>query len=129
MARMQAESAPGLKVPTPAEIEMWSRAMIRSTPDFAVLFVDLRCSVGAWLGAAERLFGYTEAEAVGMPFQQLFTPEDVQRGLDQQEMALALAGGRSEDERWHRRKDGSRFWSSGVLHAVRDEAGNTLVLC
>jgi signal transduction histidine kinase len=59
----------------------------------------------------------------------LFTEEDKRRGLDVHEMAVALSQGRSEDDRWHVRKDGSQFWASGVLTAVKDEDGVTIGLC
>jgi two-component system CheB/CheR fusion protein len=38
-------------------------------------------------------------------------------------MTLARAANRSEDDRWHVRKDGNRFWGSGVLLALHDTAG------
>src|SRR4051794_30336679 len=41
-------------------------------------------------------------------------------------MQLALAKGRAADERWHVRKDGSRFWSSGALLPLRHDAGATI---
>ena len=53
----------------------------------------------------------------------LFTPEDVATGEHAKELATALAEGRASDDRWQMRKDGSRFWASGVTSAMRDEAG------
>jgi signal transduction histidine kinase/ActR/RegA family two-component response regulator len=35
----------------------------------------------------------------------------------------ALAEGRASDERWHRRKDGGQFWTSGTLMPMRDGPG------
>jgi predicted flavoprotein YhiN len=34
-----------------------------------------------------------------------------------------MAEGRAEDERWHVRRDGSRFWASGVVTPLYDDAG------
>jgi PAS domain S-box-containing protein len=110
------------------EIGPWVRALLETTREFSVLFIDDHGRISAWLGASEYLFGYTEAEAVGMPFGALFTPEDRTLGLDRQECQVALSGGRSEDDRWHVRRDGSRFWGSGVLEAVYDDAGRVAVL-
>ena len=39
-------------------------------------------------------------------------------------MDQALAQGRASDDRWHIRKDGSRFWCSGMLMAARDAQGS-----
>jgi PAS domain S-box-containing protein len=39
---------------------------------------------------------------------------------------LAKTVGRFEDEGWRVRKDGTRFWASAVLDAVRDDDGNVI---
>jgi PAS domain S-box-containing protein len=111
-----------------ATVNAWLRSLLKSTREFALVLLSADGGIAAWLGASELMFGYTEDEAVGMPFAALFTEEDVARGLDKQERDLALSGGRSEDDRWHVRKDGTRFWGSGVLEAVRDDAGNIVAL-
>ena len=40
-------------------------------------------------------------------------------------MDTALETGRSEDERWHVRKDGSQFWASGVMQPLRTDTNVT----
>ena len=113
----------------------WLAAALRDNVDVAVIFFTPEAVVADWLGAAERLFGYTRDEALGLPFSFLFTEEDKGLGLDRQELALACASGRSEDDRWHVRKNGGRFWASGVLTAVRGPSsqpqgeGEIVVLC
>ena len=72
------------------------------------------------LGAAERIFGYRKAEALQLELADLFTADDRRLRLDQQELAAASALGRSEDERWHVRKDGSLSWASGGMAAIRN---------
>jgi PAS domain-containing protein len=39
-------------------------------------------------------------------------------------MKASLEGGAGDDDRWHVRKDGSRFWSGGVMTTLRDEDSN-----
>ncbi|WP_298231648.1 chemotaxis protein CheB [uncultured Azohydromonas sp.] len=90
------------------------RLLAESTKDYAILTMDLQGRVTTWNHGAERLFGWSEAEALGQPVDMLFTPEDVEAGVPEQERVRARDTGRSEDERWHQRKDGSRFWCSGV---------------
>jgi two-component system CheB/CheR fusion protein len=43
--------------------------------------------------------------------------------VPERETRTALATGRAADDRFHLRKDGSRFWASGVLMSMRDTAG------
>jgi PAS domain S-box-containing protein len=100
------------------------RLLVESTEDYAIFMVDREGRVADWNVGAERIFGYREEEMVGKPVSILFTPEDVQSGAPEEELRKAVAEGRAEDERWHMRKDGTRFWASGVVTPIRDEAGN-----
>ena len=111
-----------------AIIDRWMRSLLASTTENAVVILTCEGEILAWLGAAESLFGYGEAEAVGMPLSRLFTSEDVAGQLDRQERELALSSGRSEDDRWHVRKDGNRFWGSGVMEPVLDDQGAVVAL-
>jgi len=51
-----------------------------------------------------------------------FTEEDVRMGRPE-EYLEAAGEGRSEDEHWVVRKDGSRFWAGTVLTALHDDEG------
>jgi len=102
------------------------RLMIESVRDYAIFSIDLRGRVSSWNAGAERLFGFPEPEIRGRDTDVLFTPEDRVAGIPRLEMFQAEASGRAEDERWHHRKDGSRFFASGMVTAVRDEAGTLL---
>ena len=68
------------------------------------------------------MWRYSEEEFVGLEFAQLF--RTTERSGAQQEMKKAASTGRSDDERWHVRKDGTELWVTGVLTALRDSAGH-----
>src|SRR6266851_3913578 len=74
----------------------------------------------------ERLKGYTAREIVGQSFARFYPEPEVRAGKPERELEIAQREGRFEEEGWRVRKDGSRFWASVVLSAVRDERG-TLV--
>lgn len=93
-----------------------------STRDYAIITFDDDGRVTSWNSGAQRIFGYTEAEMLGHSGQVLFTPEDRERGIPAYEMAQARKYGRVEEDRWHLRKDGKRFRSSGVLSRL-DKSG------
>jgi hypothetical protein len=99
------------------------RTVVQSVKDYAIFTMDPQRRVTHWNNAARALFGYAEDEIVGQPGDIIFTPEDRNQGAPQMEMDRAIEEGRSEDERWHLRRDGSRFWGSGVMTAIRDDAG------
>jgi len=99
------------------------RLLLDSAVDYAIVATDLDGLVTLWNEGARRTLGWTEAEMLGQSAAAFFTPEDIQAGVPQAEMRSALRHGRSTDERWHQRKDGSRFWANGELMPVLDEAG------
>jgi len=97
------------------------RLLVENVRDYAIYLMDLDGHVLTWNEGAERILQYKEAEIVGQLGDMIFVPEDRASGAPQMERATAMATGRSEDIRWHQRKDGSRFWADGVLTLIRDE--------
>jgi PAS domain S-box-containing protein len=95
-----------------------------SVQDYAIFSTTTENIVDSWNAGAERLLGYIDQEILGQPGAIIFTPEDRRRGVVEQELHQVLTTGRAEDERWHIRKDGSRFYASGIMRTVRDTAGN-----
>lgn len=94
---------------------LWQQA-----PDIAFVLLDVDGRITGWRGAAETLFGYREAETIGCPIDILFVEEDRALGLPKLEREIAVAALRSEDDRWHLRKDGMRIWVTGSLIALRE---------
>lgn len=97
------------------------RAIFESAKDFGIFTMDLEGRVMDWNPGASNIFGYQASEVIGKPASIIFTPEDLQRGVDQLELRRALLVGRSVDERWHLKKSGERIWCSGLMMALRDE--------
>jgi diguanylate cyclase (GGDEF)-like protein/PAS domain S-box-containing protein len=99
------------------------RLLVENALDHAIMRIDRQGNISSWNTGAEALFGYMESEIIGQPSSILFTPEDVANNEHDKEMETALSQGQADDDRWHVRKDGSRFWSSGVITPVKDEKG------
>jgi len=99
------------------------RLLVESVRDYALFQMDPAARITSWNSGAERLLGYSEAEIMGQSVARLFTPEDAARGEVARELETVRATGSAEEERWHVRKDGSRFFAGGVVATVRDEAG------
>jgi PAS domain S-box-containing protein len=104
-------------------VEDLYRKSIEEVKDYAIFMTDAGNLVVRWNLGAERILGYAGAEITGQSASRFFTPEDLARGEDEKELAKAAAEGRAEDERWHVRRDGTRFWASGVVTPVRGEGG------
>lgn len=98
-------------------------AVLDSAIDYAIIALDPQNKISLWNTGAEKLLGWSADEAVGRSGSIIFIPEDRARGAVDEEIATALANGRAEDERWHCRKDRSRFWGSGIMMPIRGGHG------
>jgi PAS domain S-box-containing protein len=92
---------------------------LSATEDYGIILLDPDGRVCRWSRGAERLFGLQADDVVGTLAHQIFVPPDRQAGVPETELRMARDHGRAEDERWHLRKDGSQFWASGVMIALR----------
>ena len=99
------------------------RAVFDSAVDIAIVVTDCDGVVIDWNLGAEHVFGWAAEEMIGQPADRFFTPEDRAAGRPASEMRQAREEGRAVDERWHLRKDGSRFWASGQMMPLFDEVG------
>jgi PAS domain S-box-containing protein len=112
--------------------------IVASARDYAIFTMDEDGRVTSWSPGAERVFGYTRSEALGLDAAVLFTGPDRAAGSDVLERETARENGRAEDSRWHLRKSGESFWGNGVtmrlergplkgfLKVVRDETAAKL---
>ncbi|MGB8167924.1 MAG: chemotaxis protein CheB [Chthoniobacteraceae bacterium] len=96
------------------------RLIVENAREYVIFSTDLERRVTSWNAGAERILGYSEGEILGQLADVIFTPEDRARRACEREMEIALAEGRAADERWHVRKDGTRFWGSGNMMPMRD---------
>ena len=106
--------------------DLYRRAVENDIKDYAIFLTDIDSRVINWNRGAERILGYTEDEAIGQSAFIFFTPEDRAAKEPEKELESAMTIGRAEDERWHLRRDQSRFWASGILTPVHDEAGKLI---
>jgi PAS domain S-box-containing protein len=95
------------------------KLILESAVEYAIFTLDKDLRITTWNPGAERLTGFKEEDVIGTDGSLLFTPEDQQRGALEWEVEQALTEGRAANERWHMRRDGSRFWGSGIAMALR----------
>lgn len=102
------------------------RAIVESSIDYAMVATDLSGTITTWNAGAEKILGWTAEDMVGETVDRFFTSEDRANRIPASEMHSALTKGRGTDERWHLRKNGSRFWASGELMPLKDETGSVV---
>ncbi|HVF70494.1 MAG TPA: PAS domain S-box protein [Chthoniobacterales bacterium] len=99
------------------------RLLVEGAKDYAMFLLDLDNIITFWSAGAERVFGWSEAEAVGQSGAIIFVPEDIKKNAVEQEIVTAMDEGRAPDRRWHLRKDGTRIWVDGVMTRLEDSDG------
>ncbi|MBC7808955.1 MAG: SpoIIE family protein phosphatase, partial [Akkermansiaceae bacterium] len=100
--------------------EARSRLMVNEVTDYAIFLLSPEGNVATWNIGAERILGYTETQIVDGSGHIIFSAEDQENRIPEQELRTACDTGRVEEERWQVRRDGSRFWAHSVMTAIRD---------
>ena len=99
------------------------RLLVESVKDYAIFVLDPEGHVLTWNEGAQAIKGYTSNEIIGQHFSKFYLPEAVQSGWPTRELTLAEREGRFADEGWRVRKDGTSFWASVIITALRDPQG------
>jgi PAS domain S-box-containing protein len=107
------------------ESEEQLRMVLQSARDYAIFTIGLDGRINSWNRGAEKIFGFSNAEALQMEFKALYLEEWVANGHPDAELQVALQNNRVGNECWHRRKGGGRFWGSGHTMPLTDARGQT----
>ena len=99
------------------------RLLVQGVTDYAIFMLDPTGCVTNWNSGAQRMKGYSAADIVGQHFSRFYTEEDRAAGLPMRALQTAERDGRIEMEGWRVRKDGTQFWASVVIDAIRDDRG------
>jgi PAS domain S-box-containing protein len=102
------------------------RILVQGVTDYAIFMLDPEGRVTNWNAGAQRIKGYAPEEIIGEHFSRFYTPEDRAAGTPKIAIQTSRDTGRYEAEGWRVRKDGTRFWASVVLDAIRDDEGELI---
>ena len=108
------------------ETEHRLELLIAAVSDYAIFMLDPGGHIVSWNTGARRIMGYLQEEVIGHHFSLFYTQEDRLNDMPTQALATASATGRYEAEGWRVRKDGTRFWASGMINAITDAGGQIL---
>lgn len=97
--------------------------LVSSIKDYAIFMIDLDGCVVSWNSGAESIKGYAAAEITGKHIDIFYTDEDIKQGMPQSNLQKAMQYGRFETEDWRVKRDGTLFWASVVITALRNEKG------
>jgi PAS domain S-box-containing protein len=102
------------------------RLLVSGVTDYALYMLDPNGIVTNWNAGGQRIKGYSADEIVGQHFSRFYTDADQSNGRPARALRLAETNGRYEEDGWRVRKDGSFFWASVVIDAIRDDSGTLL---
>ncbi|WP_047193624.1 PAS domain S-box protein [Caldimonas brevitalea] len=100
------------------------RLLVDGVRDHAIYMLDPSGHIQSWNAGAQAIKGYSAADVIGRHVSLFYTAEDRLLGQPEQELAQALKYGRTTDEGWRVRKDGSVFWALVTVSSVYDEEGH-----
>src|SRR5580704_3619174 len=100
------------------------RVLVESVRDYAIFVLDPEGRVLTWNLGAQALKGYDKEEIIGKHFSTFYPPEAVASRWPERELELAEKEGRFSDEGWRVRKDGTTFWASVTITALRSPDGS-----
>lgn len=102
------------------------KKMIAGIQDYAIILLDLDGTILSWNAGVEKIKGYKEHEIIGQNFRIFYMPLDRQAGLSEQLLKLAIREGSARHIGRRVRKDGSIYWGSIHITALRDDEGNVI---
>jgi PAS domain S-box-containing protein len=100
--------------------------MVDSVREYAIFMLDPKGHIASWNRGAERIKGYTANEIIGQHFSVFYPQKDIDSGKPAYELVMAEKYGTFEDEGFRLKKNGTPFWASVILTAVRDDDGTLL---
>jgi PAS domain S-box-containing protein len=100
--------------------------LIDGVIEYAIYMIDSDGQVLSSNAGAAPLKGYSDREIIGRNFSDFYTPEDRAAGVPSKALETARTEGRFAAEGWQVRKDGTRFWASVMIDAIRDETGKVI---
>lgn len=102
------------------------KLLVSSVTDYALYMLDEKGHVSSWNAGGKAIKGYLPSEIIGQHFSRFYTESDRKAGRPERALAIARETGRYEEEGRRVRKDGSFFWASVIIHAIRDDNGNVI---
>ena len=100
--------------------------LVEGVTDYALYMLDANGNVVNWNPGAQRTKGYSREEIIGLHFSKFYTAEDLAQDIPNKALTRAAETGKYESEGWRVRKDGSKFWASAVVNAIKDSDGRLL---
>lgn len=108
------------------ESEERFRSLVNNVADCAIYMLDSEGRITSWNEGAERMTGYSSEDVLGRPVVCLYPRSDTLALKHDESLRQADQQWRAEQEGWHLRKNGTRFWAHLVITALRTPQGDLI---
>ncbi|TMJ80768.1 MAG: response regulator [Alphaproteobacteria bacterium] len=108
------------------ETERRFRILVEGVTDYAIFMLNPIGTIVNWNPGAQRIKGYAPDEIIGQHFSRFYTENDQANRVPYKALETAARTGKYEAEGWRVRKDGTQFWASVVINAIRDSNGEVI---
>ncbi len=109
----------------PDDVTIRHLARVVESSDDAIISKDLKSVITSWNRAAERIFGYTAAEAIGRSIRMII-PADRQAEEDMVLARIAAGEAITHFETIRQRKDGTQIPVSLSVSPIHDDEGRVI---
>ena len=99
------------------------RLLTSGVKDYVIFMLDPEGHVVTWNAGAQAMKGWEAEDVIGQHFSKFYPPEEAAEKKPERALELAKAEGRSEEEGWRVRKNGSRFLAKVIITALHDVEG------
>lgn len=100
--------------------------LVDGIQDYAVFLLDASGYIETWNSGGRNITGYTEDDVINKHFSVFYTPSDVATNRPDKELLRTTQYGRTEEENWRVRKDGTRFWANTITTALYNNHGSLI---
>jgi PAS domain S-box-containing protein len=99
---------------------------VDSISDHAIFLLNSSGHVASWNRTAQQIIGYAAEEIIDKHFSTLYRFDERRAGVPNRALELTRQKGKHLMEGWRIRKDGTPFFVTGVLTAIRDDNANLI---
>lgn len=100
------------------------RLVAESTQDYIIVTLDHQGCITGWNKGAEQAYGHNEDQVIGKHAELIYGDDEQRKERVDRQLQGADQTGRVEDDCWHIRKDGTRFFCNVVVTALPNGGPN-----
>jgi PAS domain S-box-containing protein len=100
--------------------------LVEDVEGYSMILLDVNGTILTWNKGVQKIKGYTADEIIGHHIRMFYMPQDREKGLPEQLLEEARKNGIAKHIGQRVRKNGTIFWGSIEITAIKDSKGNVI---